>query len=257
MKRPLAFLFLTCLALVAPGQAPPSGKPRDDRGFLPTARATNATAGPSAASLTSSAETAPSTNALAKPVAAPTEAEDSHAVGAYVLDDKHKLMPGDRVSFQILEDRTNSIPLLVAESAELDLPYLGRVSVAGKTCKQAAADIKALLEKDYYYKATIIIGLDALTKVFGKVYVFGPVRNPGPVEIPANETFTAGKAILRVGGFGDFANRKKVQVVRKTPSGNRTFNVNLENVLEKGRTEEDITLEPEDLVIVPQRAFNF
>jgi len=179
------------------------------------------------------------------------------SAGGYVLDDKHKLGSGDRVSFQIVEDRTNSIPLLVAESVELDVPYLGRVSVAGKTCKQAAEDIKALLEKDYYYKATVIIGLDARSKILGRVYVFGPVRNPGPVEIPSNETFTAGKAILRVGGFGDFANRKSVQIVRKTPTGNRTFRVNMENVLEKGKTEEDVTLEPEDFIIVPQRAINF
>ena len=137
------------------------------------------------------------------------------------------------------------------------MPYIGRVSVAGMTCKQAAAAIKALLDKDYYFNATVIVGLDAMTKVLGKVYVFGPVRNPGPVEIPANENFTAGKAILRVGGFGDFANRKKVQVVRKTESGNKTILVNMENVLEKGKTEEDVTLHPEDFIIVPQRAVNW
>lgn len=192
--------------------------------------------------------------------AGPTTNTDTNTPGStsgYVLDDKHKLVSGDRVSFQIVEDRTNSIPLMIAESVELDVPYIGRVSVAGKTCMQAAAEIKALLEKDYYYKATVIIGLDALSKVLGRVYVFGPVRNPGPVEIPSNETFTAGKAILRVGGFGDFANRKSVQIVRKTPTGNKSFRVNMENVLEKGRTEEDITLEPEDFIIVPQRAINF
>lgn len=198
--------------------------------------------------------------ALAQPEAAavPGVLSDTNATTGtgYVLDDKHKLVSGDRVSFQIIEDRTNSVQLMVAESAELDIPYIGRVSVAGKTCKQAADDIKALLEKDYYYKATVIIGLDALSKVLGRVYVFGPVRNPGPVEIPSNETFTAGKAILRVGGFGDFANRRSVQVVRKTPTGNKTFKVNMENVLEKGKIEEDIVLEPEDFIIVPQRAIN-
>jgi hypothetical protein len=36
--------------------------------------------------------------------------------GGYVLDDKHKLLAGDRVSFQIIQDRTNAIPLQVAES---------------------------------------------------------------------------------------------------------------------------------------------
>lgn len=147
--------------------------------------------------------------------------------------------------------------MLVAESSELDLPYLGRVNVKGKTCKEAAADIKVLLEKDYYYTATVIIGLDSLSKVLGRVYVFGPVRSPGPVEIPANEVFTAGKAILRVGGFGDFANRKAVQIVRKTPEGNKTITVNMVNVLEKGKMEEDVPLLPEDFVIVRQSKLNF
>jgi hypothetical protein len=31
--------------------------------------------------------------------------------------------------------------------------------------QELADDLKTLLEKDYYHKATVIIGLDALTKV--------------------------------------------------------------------------------------------
>ena len=75
---------------------------------------------------------------------------------------------------------------------------------AEKAIYKAAEELKGLLEKEYYYRATVIIGLDQASKILGKVYVLGPVRNQGPVEIPANETFTAGKAILRAGGFGDF-----------------------------------------------------
>jgi protein involved in polysaccharide export with SLBB domain len=249
VNRILAYwiLVLSCFAYGQTGSPLAStSAQRDKQGFLPVAT-------PAASE---SATTSPLPKATLPPIipASPTEPQP---LGSYVLDDKHKLLPGDRVSFQIVEDRTNALPLLIAESSELDVPYIGRVSVAGKTCRQAADDIRALLEKDYYYKATVIIGLDALTKVLGKVYVFGPVRNPGPVEIPANENFTAGKAILRVGGFGDFANRRKVQIVRHTDTGNKTIVVNMENVLEKGKTEEDITLEPEDFIIVPQRAINW
>jgi len=177
--------------------------------------------------------------------------------GGYVLDDKHKLLPGDRVSFQITQDRTNAVPLLVAESSELDIPYIGRISVAGRTCRDLADEVKTQLEKDYYHKATVIIGLDSLTKVLGKVYVYGPVRNPGPVEIPASENFTASKAILRAGGFGDFANKKEVKVVRKTPTGNTTFKINMVDVLEKGKTESDVLLESEDFIYIPQRSINW
>lgn len=247
MKLILAHSILIGIYFTALGQpaGTPAPSPRDPKGFLPVESSESskpAKPGPT--------EPTPGGNSPATIASAPTP-------GVYELEDKHKLLPGDRLSFQIVEDRTNAIPLFVAESSELDIPYIGRVSVAGMTCRQAAEAIKALLEKNYYYKATVIIGLDAMTKVLGKVYVFGPVRNPGPVEIPANENFTAGKAILRVGGFGDFANRKKVQIVRKTDSGNKTFVVNMENVLEKGKTEEDVTLEPEDFVIVPQRAVNW
>jgi polysaccharide export outer membrane protein len=130
------------------------------------------------------------------------------------------------------------------------------VSVAGKTCKQVAAEAKQVLDKDYYYNATVVIGLDQMSQKLGTVYVFGPVLKPGPVPIPANETFTVRKAILLAGGFGDFASKTDVKVIRKTPAGNTTLTVNMKNVMEKGKIEEDIALEPEDFIIVRQKSFN-
>ena len=245
MKRVIVPLLAVLPWLATLEQAAGANSPaRNPDGFLPvpaeplalTPRATNA---------------APPSAALAATHAA------GLTTGGYMLDDKHKLLPGDRVSFQIVEDRTNAVPLMVAESYELDIPYIGRINVNGKSCKELANDVKTLLEKDYYHRATVIIGLDALTKVLGKVYVWGPVRTQGPIDVPANENFTAGKAILRAGGFGDFANKKEVKVVRKSPTGNVTFKINMVDVLEKGKTESDVTLEPEDFIIVPQRAINW
>jgi polysaccharide biosynthesis/export protein len=189
----------------------------------------------------------------------PTNAAALPPVGqaSYSTDDKRILRPGDKLSFQILEDRDKPVPLVVTESSELDFPYIGRVSVEDKTCKQAAEIAKKLLEQDYYYTATVVLGLDQMNKVVGKVYVIGPVRQPGAVEIPANENFTAGKAILRAGGFGDFANKKNVQIIRKTPTGNTSIKVNMVEVLEKGNIDADVTLENGDFIIVSERSINF
>lgn len=199
-------------------------------------------------------------NAALKAVANSTtnsSAPLNSAASAYANDDKHVLRSGDKLSFQIVEDRDKPVPLLVTESSELEIPYIGRIAVTGKTCKQIADEAKILLEKDYYYTATVIVGLDSMSKVVGKVYVIGPVRNPGQIEIPAGENFTAGKAILRAGGFGDFADKKGVQIIRKSPTGNTTLKVNLADVFEKGKIEADVTLEDGDFIIVPQRAWNF
>jgi polysaccharide export outer membrane protein len=183
-----------------------------------------------------------------------------NGASSYVLDDKHILEPGDKISFQIIEDRDPSRSLVIADSRELDVPYIGRVSVADKTCKHLAAELKVLLEKEYYKRATVIVGLDLVNKVRGKVYLLGQVRSQGSVDILFDETLTAGQAILRAGGFADFANKRKVKITRSSTAGGgaqKNFEVNMADVLENGKADKDVVLEPGDLIFVPARAVNF
>jgi len=176
----------------------------------------------------------------------------------YVPDDKYKLRSGDRVALQILEDREPAPrSLLVTDSGEIDAPYIGRVMATEKTCKTLSAEVKALLEKEYYHRATVVISLDAANKFMGRVYVWGQVRNQGAIDIAANENLTVGKAILRAGGFADFANKKRVKLVRSSPDGTKqTFQLNMVSILEEGRTEQDALLQPDDFIIVSSRLIN-
>jgi protein involved in polysaccharide export with SLBB domain len=124
-----------------------------------------------------------------------------------------------------------------------------------------ADELKAQLEKEYYYRATVIIALDVANKFLGRIYVWGQVKNQGPIDIAVNENLTAGKAILRAGGFGDFANKKKVKVVRggntDSATEKQSFELNMVDILESGKTEKDVVLQPDDFIIVPSRLINF
>ena len=187
-------------------------------------------------------------------------ASASSAPGGYIADDKYKLRVGDKISLQIVEDRDVPKSLVVADSGELDAPYVGRVAAADKTCRQLADELKARLEKEYYHRATVIISLDVANKLLGRVYVWGQVRNQGAIDLAMNENLTAGKAILRAGGFGDFANKKRVKIVRSgSPegTGKQSFELNMVDILEKGKTEKDVVLQPDDFIIVPSRLINF
>jgi polysaccharide biosynthesis/export protein len=239
----------------AVSKASKSGEPvfLDPTALIQSAPAKPAAPIPAVAPAKASSPTAASPATNAGLMAIPT------ATG-YVADDKYKLRVGDRISLQILEDRDAPKSLIIADSGELDAPYIGRVTAADKTCKQVAEELKAQLEKEYYHRATVIISLDAANKLLGRVYVWGQVRNQGPIELAANETITAGKAILRVGGFADFANKKKVKVVRgggADGANKQTFELNMVEILEGGKTEKDIPLQPDDLVIVPSRLISF
>jgi len=81
-----------------------------------------------------------------------------------VLDDSRALGVGDRVSLRIVEDRKPPVELLVTDSGEMEVPLIGRVQAKGKTCKALAHEVKKLLEKDYFYTCTVIIGLDAASQ---------------------------------------------------------------------------------------------
>jgi protein involved in polysaccharide export with SLBB domain len=175
------------------------------------------------------------------------------------LDTKHILAIGDKLSLKIVEDEEEPIPLLVTDSGDLAVPYLGRFPAVGKTCKELAMALKAELEKELYYKATVIVAVDVMTRSRGKVYLVGAVRAPGPQEIPSDEVLTLSKAILRAGGFSDFADKKNVKVTRKSPSGNgdQYHIVNVAIILEKGVRETDMPLEPDDLIYIPERSIRF
>ena len=173
-----------------------------------------------------------------------------------VLDDKKRLGPDDFVSFRVVEDRDNeSQRLRVNDNGELEVPYIGLVPAQGKTCRELAYNIKSALEKEYYYHATVILAVDRVSdKSRGKVYVYGAVKGQGPQEIPPGEIYTVSKAVIRAGGFGDFADKRKVKITRKD---GQDMVVDLKRVIEQGHTEDDVVLRPDDQIYVPQRLVNF
>ena len=175
-----------------------------------------------------------------------------------MLDNRQKLGPGDRITFRVIEDQDEPQSLTITDSGDLAVPYLGLVHAAGKTSLQLAKEVKSLLEKELYYQATVIIALEVVnkTRVTGKVYVTGQVRNKGGFDIPAGDTFTVSKAILNAGGFSDFSDKKNVRLIRKTAEGTQTFVINVVEI-EKGKLEKDMVVQPDDMIVVPARLVNY
>lgn len=170
------------------------------------------------------------------------------------LDNKHRLAIGDRLSFRILEDQEEPKPLVVTDSGDLEVPYLGRIPAENKTCKQMAQELKVALEREYYFQATVLLDIDLLAKTRGRVYLVGPVRLPGPQEIPSDEVLTLSKVILRAGGFMDTADKQHVKVTRKagaTEAEQKTFLLDVQEIFDKGQTDKDLPLEAGDLILIP------
>lgn len=174
------------------------------------------------------------------------------------LDGTTRISVGDQLNFRIVEDEEQPVILTVSDSGQVEVPYAGKVQAAGKTPRELAYDVKRMLESGLYKKATVLISLDRRTvQSPGTIYLTGEVSRQGPLDIPPNEQLTVTTAILRAGGFSDFANRRKVKVLRKTGSGEKIYLVDVKQVLDKARGDLDFTVKPGDVIMVPARLINW
>jgi protein involved in polysaccharide export with SLBB domain len=171
------------------------------------------------------------------------------------VDPDKRLAPGDQVTIEIVEDRDGGLPKMITATGELDVQPLGRVKVSGKTTSEAEADIKRRLEADYYYKATVRLSIDRVSPTLvrsGIVNLYGEVRQVGPIELVSGESLRLSEAIGKAGGFGAWADDRKVELTRK--SGQREV-IDVKDIIRKGLREKDPLLEDGDRVFVPQSFF--
>jgi polysaccharide export outer membrane protein len=191
------------------------------------------------------------------------EAQGGHRHGGTILsmdqlDNETRIQVGDQLTFRILEDEDSSTSLTVNDSGQVRVPYLGSVTALNRTPRDLAYQIKQALEKNLYKKATVMLSVEKRTgRSPGKIYLTGEVARPGTIEMRANESLTLTQAILESGGFSDFADKRKVKLVRKTASNSEVKIVDVSAIVDKGRTELDVPLKPGDVIVVPERFLNW
>ena len=85
------------------------------------------------------------------------------------------------------------------------------------------------------------------------VYVQGEVKTPGSVQFSRDLTIV--KVIAHASGFTNLAAPKRVSVLRAEGSKKETLRVNVENIMRDPASVPDVRLQPNDIIIVPQRLF--
>lgn len=201
---------------------------------------------------------------------APSASDDSGVAASRIssmesLDDSIPLRVGDRVSLRIVEDKDKTLSLLVQASGDIQAPHLGLVRAKDLTCKKVAQYMKRELEKSYFQQATVIVALEARQQTTqgppqGDYFtVFGQVQRQGKYEMLPDEGLTISQAILRAGGFSQFAKDKDVHIMRKVQSQAKPveIKVNVNDIMKKGRLDKDIEIRPNDVIIVKEKWINF
>lgn len=100
----------------------------------------------------------------------------------------------------------------VDNAGNIQLPMVGNVAVKGLTVNQAGEALRAKVS-EYVKNATVNVKL-----VSFRVAVLGEVHRPGHFHIYNNQA-TVLEALAMAGDMRNYANRKRVKLVRQNPAG--------------------------------------
>lgn len=84
-------------------------------------------------------------------------------------------------------------------------------------------------------------------------YVFGEVRKPG--AYPLDKETNVLEGITIAGGFTEKASPSRTRVIRMGPSGQQVVEVDMNDIIKRGRREKAIPLQANDVVVVPESFF--
>lgn len=172
----------------------------------------------------------------AKAEAVPGGKEDTAVSGSGRI-----LRSGDRLQITIYAPpEPFTCTHVIDEQGRVNLPLIGAMQVAGKSC----ADAQQVIEKKYidekYYKVVTVI----IVPPESEYSLAGEVLRPGPYPLTRNLTVL--QALGRGGRFTEYADSTKIRLIR----GSEVIPVNADEI-RKGR-QKDIVVIPGDVIEVPR-----
>ena len=147
-----------------------------------------------------------------------------------------------------------SVTVPVRPDGKISVPLIGDVQAGGNTPMQVAAIIKDKLSA-YIREPNVAVILTQLRshEFLSRIRVTGAVRTPR--SMPYRQGMTVLDVVLEAGGVNDFAVPNRTKVYRKLKNKVEVIDVDLGDILTKGKLETNVELRPGDVVTVPERLF--
>jgi polysaccharide export outer membrane protein len=177
------------------------------------------------------------------PTPKPTAGTSVPATAA--LPNDYRLSLGDKLRIEVYREPQLSQSVEVRPDGKITLPLVGDIAAAGFTAQELAGTLTEQL-REYVTTPTVTVIVAEATPPM--IYVIGEVNSPGaqPLRTPISVL----QALAVSGGFREFANTKKIRILRRGTSGTlQTIPFNYKDAV-SGK-DQPIYLKPGDTIVVP------
>jgi polysaccharide export outer membrane protein len=182
--------------------------------------------------------------------AVPAEAPTPPAAGT---TSQYVIGPGDTIQVFVWRNPELSVTVPVRPDGKISSPLVEDLVVVGKTPAQVARAVEQVLA-EYVRSPQVNIIVTNAASTFSQVKVIGQVKSPQSVAF--REGMTVLDLMLAVGGLSDFAAGNRAKLLRKDENGKPVeLKVRLNDLLERGKMNDNHALRPGDVLVVPEAFF--
>jgi polysaccharide export outer membrane protein len=169
-----------------------------------------------------------------------SSAAPSTTNGEYVIG------PQDIVQIDVWKEPEITRTIPVRPDGKVSLPLLNDVQASGLTAMQLAGVIREGLTK-FLTNPQVTVTVTTINS--RRVFLTGEVSRTGALPLLPNMTVL--QALSSAGGFTPFARMKDIYILRIENGQQTKYPFHYKDVVKGKRSEENILLQPNDVIVVP------
>jgi polysaccharide biosynthesis/export protein len=160
--------------------------------------------------------------------------------------DTYIIGPEDVLDIYVWKETDLSRKVPVRLDGKISIPLVGEIPAAGITPLQLK---ERLIQKFKDYVEVPNVTVTVLEANSFKVYISGQVAKPGVYTLRSATTLL--QFISLAGGFTEWANQRKVLLVRQEQGKEKRFTLNYKKIISGEDLSHNLLLKPGDVIVVP------
>ena len=180
-------------------------------------------------------------------------ASDVPAAAVASESGEYLIGPGDELEIFVWRQPELSVEVPVRPDGRISIPLVDDIVAVGKSPSQLASEIETSLS-EYIRDPKVNVIVRDFVGTFGKqIRVLGQAAEPR--AIPYRDRMTLMDAIIEAGGLTEYAAGNRSRVIRTVNGKSQEIKVRLSDLMNKGKIEENLMLQPGDIIIIPEVIF--
>lgn len=181
------------------------------------------------------------------------QAKEIEAEKLAPVSTEYEIGPGDSIEIFVWDHEDLSTNVQVRPDGRISTPLVEDLQAAGRTPTQLARDIEKMLSEYIRSPIVTVIMQEFVGEQSQQIRVVGQAVEPRAIQY--RQGMTVLDVVIEVGGLSEFAAGNRAKIVRRLNGEEIEIKVRLDDLVNRGKTNQNVIMYPGDVLIIPESFF--